>query len=44
MFAPVAMLHGQLKRLDVETPFQSQGDLPDWRKIGAMAWWRLRNN
>lgn len=44
VFAPAAVLRGQLRRIEVETPFQSQPDLADWQKIAALAWWRLRNN
>lgn len=43
VFAPVTVLRRQLRRLDVETPFQPQHDLADWQKIAAMAWWRARN-
>jgi phytoene synthase len=42
-FAPMAVLGVQLKRLDPETAFQKPRDLPDWRKIAALSWWKLRN-
>lgn len=35
-FAPIATVRSQLKRLDLETPFQRPADLPDWRKIVAL--------
>jgi len=41
-FAPVAVLRAQLERVDVESPFQRTPDLPDWRKIAALTWWKLR--
>jgi phytoene synthase len=41
-FAPIAVLRTQLKRIDVESPFQRADDLPDWRKIAALSWWKLR--
>jgi phytoene synthase len=43
MFAPVALLRAQLSRLDVESPFQRADDLPDWRKIATLWWWRARH-
>lgn len=43
VFAPIALLQAQHKRLDLETPFQRGDDLPDWRKIAALALWKLRN-
>jgi phytoene synthase len=42
-FAPITVLRAQLKRLDVESPFQRADDLPDWRKIAMLSWWKLRN-
>ena len=41
-FAPIAVLRTQLRRIDVESPFQRADDLPDWRKIAALSWWKLR--
>jgi len=43
VFAPVAVLKAQLRRLDLESPFQRAEDLPDWRKIATLWWWKLRN-
>jgi phytoene synthase len=43
IFAPRVVLGAQLKRLDVETLFQRQSDLPDWQKISLLSWWKLRN-
>src|SRR3569833_2716177 len=43
VFAPRAVLATQFKRLDVDTAFQRIDDLPDWRKIAALSWWKLRN-
>jgi phytoene synthase len=43
VFAPMAVLPLQLKRLDLDAPFTQQPDLPDWKKIAALSWWRLRN-
>ena len=34
-FAPIAVLRTQLKRIDVESPFQRADALPVWRKIAA---------
>lgn len=42
VFAPIALLKAQLARLDFELPFQPPRELPDWRKIAALTWWRLR--
>jgi phytoene synthase len=42
VFAPIAMLSAQLQRLNPEVPFQRAEDLPDWRKIALLGWWRLR--
>lgn len=42
IFAPRAVLGAQLKRVDVEMPFQRQGDLADWQKIALLTWARLR--
>jgi len=41
VFAPTALLHGQLKRLDLDAPFAPQPDLADWQKIAALGWWKL---
>jgi phytoene synthase len=41
VFAPVALLKTQYKRLDLETPFQRGSDLADWRKIALLSWWKL---
>jgi phytoene synthase len=43
VFAPRAVLAAQLKRIDIDTPFQRTDDLPDWRKIAALSWWKFRN-
>jgi phytoene synthase len=40
-FAPIAVVKAQRARLQPETPFQRHEDLPDWRKIGSLMWWRL---
>lgn len=40
-FAPIAVLPAQLRRLDFDHPFAGQPDLPDWRKIALLTWWRL---
>jgi phytoene synthase len=40
VFAPIALLKAQLRRLDLESPFQRADDLPDWRKIATLWWWR----
>jgi 15-cis-phytoene synthase len=42
VFAPAALLRAQLKRVDFESPFQRADDLPDWRKIAALWWWRAQ--
>lgn len=42
-FAPIAVLRAQLRRLDLDAPFAVQPDLPDWRKIVLLSWWRLRS-
>ncbi|MEO8756900.1 MAG: phytoene/squalene synthase family protein [Devosia sp.] len=42
-FAPIALLRAQHKRLHPEAPFQRYDDLPDWRKIAALGWWKLTN-
>ncbi|MBL8599662.1 MAG: squalene/phytoene synthase family protein [Devosia sp.] len=42
VFAPMALLHGQLKRLDLDAPFAPQPDLADWLKIAVLGWWKLR--
>lgn len=43
-FAPLALLRGQLKRATATSrPFASLPDIPDWRKIGALQLWALRN-
>lgn len=41
-FAPIALLPGQLRRLDLKHPFVGQLDLPDWQKIVRLEWWKLR--
>lgn len=44
-FAPLALLHGQLKRAVASSrPFASLPDVADWRKIGALQVWALRHN
>lgn len=42
VFAPTTLLRAQLGRLDLDAPFAPQPDLPDWRKLAALTWWRLR--
>jgi phytoene synthase len=39
-FAPIAVLKSQLRRLDVESPFQRTDDIADWRKIAALTLWK----
>ncbi len=41
-FAPAALVRARLRRLTLETPFQSAADMADWQKLGRMAWWTLR--
>jgi phytoene synthase len=41
-FAPTALLHSQLKRLNLDAPFAPQPDLADWQKIAVLGWWKLR--
>ena len=43
VFAPIAVLKAQHRRLDLETPFVRRDDLPDWWKIALLGWWKLRN-
>ncbi|MEO6015087.1 MAG: phytoene/squalene synthase family protein [Devosia sp.] len=43
VFVQIAVLKLQHARLKLETPFQTAGDLSDWRKIAALSWWKLRN-
>ena len=43
VFAPIAVLRDQYRRLDLETPFQRSDDLPDWRKIALLGWWKFRS-
>jgi phytoene synthase len=40
-FASIRVLRAQLKRFDIESPFQVQGDPADWRKIAILTLWRL---
>ncbi len=43
-FAQLALLRGQLKRAASSTrPFASLPDVADWRKLGALQLWALRN-
>lgn len=42
VFAPVAVLPAQLRRLDLDAPFTQQPDMADWKKIAVLSWWRLR--
>jgi phytoene synthase len=42
-FAQIAVLKGQLDRLDPAAPFRGQPDLLDWRKMLALSWWRMRS-
>lgn len=42
VFAPIAVLRLQYRRLPLQTPFQRHDDVADWRKIAALAWWKLR--
>jgi phytoene synthase len=41
VFAPMAVLRAQHRRLNLETPFQQSNDLADWRKILMLTGWRL---
>ncbi len=41
--APVALLRAEHRALDFTTPFAPPASIPDWRKIAALAWWKLRN-
>jgi phytoene synthase len=43
VFAPRAVVGAQLKRFDVDAAFARTDDLPDWWKIAALSWWKLRN-
>jgi phytoene synthase len=43
VFAPIAVLKQQHKRLRIKTPFQRPEDVPDWWKIVALSWWKLRS-
>ena len=43
VFALTALLRSQLKRLKLDAPFAPQPELADWRKIGVLGWWKLRN-
>lgn len=40
VFAPVAVLKSQLKRLEVDRPFARTNDIADWRKIAALTLWK----
>jgi phytoene synthase len=42
VFAPIALLRAQLKRLNLDAPFAPQPDLADWQKIAVLGWWKLR--
>jgi len=41
IFAPRSVLGLQLKRIDIDAPFQRPNDIADWRKLVAMSWWRM---
>lgn len=43
IFAPRAVLGLQLRRVDPDAAFSRADDLPDWRKIAALGWWKLQN-
>lgn len=43
VFAPIALLEPQARRLDFEHPFGGPADLADWQKIARLAWWKMRN-
>jgi phytoene synthase len=43
VFAPIAILERQLKRFDAGAALSAQPDLPDWRKIALLSWWKFRN-
>ena len=43
VFAPVAVLKVQHKRLDLRTPFVRRDDVSDWQKIALLGWWKLRS-
>jgi phytoene synthase len=42
-FAPVALLRMERRALDLDQPYRPPADIAVWRKIAALAWWRLRN-
>ena len=44
VFAPIALLRSQLKRLNLDAPFTPQPDLADWQKIAVLGWWKLRRS
>ncbi|MBI4920506.1 MAG: phytoene/squalene synthase family protein [Devosia nanyangense] len=39
VFAPIAVLRAQHRRLEIESPFQRASDIADWRKIALLSWW-----
>ena len=43
VFAPRAVLGAQLSRIEPDAAFARGDDLPDWRKIALLTWWRLRH-
>jgi len=40
VFAPIAVLKGQLRRVNVASPFRQTNDIADWRKIAALTLWK----
>ncbi len=45
-FAMISLLSSQLEAVERggETPFAPPRDVPDWRKIAMLTWWRLRSS
>lgn len=43
VFALLPVLRAEHRRLDLEDPYRPPREIPDWQKIGAMAFWRVRN-
>ena len=44
-FAPIALLAGQLRRIEAnaEHAFAASPDLADWQKLAMLVWWNWRN-
>jgi phytoene synthase len=41
-FAPISILRLEQQALDLDNPYRPPADIADWRKLAALAWWRLR--